>query len=353
MSYIMIGLGYILRLCSMLIGNYGFAIIIFTILIKAALLPLTVKQQRSMMKTQKLQPLLMELQQKYANDKEKLNQETMKLYQKYQINPMSGCLPMLIQLPILMMLYWVVKKPVVYIMGFGEDEVWRIISAVLEWSEGNSENLKEFLTAVIGEKGLSAYGDNLMDALNVLTENSYRNFGNYEIQIARFLETHPEVMQSHFITEAGKNFVVINYDFFGLDLSQTPNLNAFFGMFIGKANELKAQIVLLWIIPLLSGLSSYVTSKVSQAQSPQKPQTDKNGEEAPNPMKGMMTFMPIMSAWFAFTLPAAIGLYWIISNVLSLLQTVVMNKFINPGISEEQIEGEIINAKKNRKKRKK
>ena len=162
-----------------------------------------------------------------------------------------------------------------------------------------------------------------------------------------------DVMQSHWITEVGKNFTIINYDFFGLDLSQTPNLSAFFGMFFGKANELNIQIVLLWIIPLLSGLSSYVTSKVTQAQSPQKPQTDKNGEEAPNPMKGMMTFMPIMSAWFAFTLPAAIGLYWIISNVLSLLQTVVMNKVIKPGISEEQIEGEIINAKKNRKKRKK
>lgn len=353
MSYIMMGLGYILRLCSMLTGNYGFAIIIFTILIKAILLPLTVKQQRSMIKTQKLQPLLMEFQQKYANDKEKLNQETMKLYQKYQINPMSGCLPMLIQLPILMMLYWVVKKPVVYIMGFGDDEVWRIISAVLEWSEGNSENLKEFLTAVIGEKGLSTYGDNLMDALNVLTENSYKNFGTYEIQIARFLQAHPEVMQNHWITEIGKNFVAINYDFFGLDLSQTPNLSAFFGMFIGKANELNMQIVLLWIIPLLSGVSSYVTSKVTQAQSSQKPPTNKDGEEAPNPMNGMMTFMPIMSAWFAFTLPAVIGLYWIVSNVLSLLQTIVMNKIIKPGISEEQIEGEIINAKKNRKKRKK
>lgn len=351
MSYIMMGLGWILKWCSIITQNYGVAIILFTVLIKLVLLPLTVKQQRSMMRTQKLQPLLMELQQKYGNDKEKLNQETMKLYQKYQVNPMSGCLPMLIQLPILMMLYWVVKKPVVYIMGFGGDEVWRIISAVLEWSEGNPENLKIFIDAM--GLDLSKYNNDAMQALSVLTENSYKNFGMYEIQVARFLQTHPEVMASQWITDIGKNFITINYDFIGLDLSRTPNLGAFFGMFMGRVDNIDTQTVLLWIIPLLSGLSSYVTSKISQAQSGQKPQTNDNGEEAPNPMKGMMTFMPIMSAWFAFTLPAVIGLYWIISNILAMVQQVVLNKLLNSGITDEQIEGEIINAKKNRKKRKK
>lgn len=351
MSYIMSGLGWILRQCSLLTGNYGVAIIIFTIFIKAVLLPLTVKQQKSMLKTQKLQPLLMELQQKYGNDKDKLNQETMKLYQKYQINPMSGCLPMLIQLPILMMLYWVVKKPVVYIMGFGEDEVWRIINAVTEWSEGNTENLKTFLVSLGID--ISRYGDNLSDAMNVLTENSYKNFGIYEIQIARFLQTHPEIMANHWITGAGKDFVLINYDFFGLDLSKTPELGAFFGMFLGRISNLTLDTILLWIIPILSGLSSYVTSLVTQAQSSQRQQTNRSGEEAPNPMKGMMTFMPIMSAWFAFTLPAAIGLYWIISNILSLLQQVIMTRLVKSDITEEQIGGEIINVKKNRKKRKK
>ena len=114
MSYIMMGLGWILRLCSQLTGNYGVAVIIFTIIIKAVLMPLTLKQQRSMLRMQKVQPLMNDLQKKYGNDKDKLNQEMMKLYKKYDVNPASGCLPMLIQLPILMMLYWVVKKPVVY-----------------------------------------------------------------------------------------------------------------------------------------------------------------------------------------------------------------------------------------------
>ena len=266
----------------------------------------------------------------------------MKLYQKYQVNPMSGCLPMLIQLPIIIMLYGVVRKPVVYIMGFGEDEVWRIISAVVEWSEGNPERLNMFLSAVG------------VDSLNVLTDNAYRMFGNFEIQIARFLSENPVLMESKWITELGKNFALINFNFVGLDLSQTPNLGAFFNLFLGRADGLTLDIVLLWIIPLLSGLSSYVASKITQAQSPQQaPQKDEYGNEKPNTMKGMMTFMPIMSAWFAFTLPAAIGLYWVVSNIISMIQQVVLNKIIEPGITEEQIEGEIINAKKNRKKRKK
>ncbi len=342
MSYIMMGLGYILRLCETLVNNYGVALIIFTVLIKMALMPLTVKQQRSMLKTQKLQPLLMQIQEKYKNDKEKLNQETMKLYQKYQVNPMSGCLPMLIQLPIIIMLYGVVRKPVVYIMGFGEDEVWRIISAVVEWSEGSPERLDMFLSAVN------------VNSLNALTDNAYKMFGNYEIQIARFLSENPVLMESKWITELDKSFTLINFDFVGLDLSQTPNLGAFFNLFLGKAEGLSLDVVLLWIIPLLSGLSSYATSRITQAQSPQQPvQKDEYGNEKPNTMKSMQVFMPIMSAWFAFTLPAAIGLYWVVSNIISMIQQLILAKIINPGITEEQIEGEIINAKKNRKKRKK
>lgn len=341
MSYIMMGLGWILRMCSVLTGNYGVALIIFTVLIKAVLMPLTVKQQRSMLKTQKIQPLLMELQQKYGNDKEKLNQETMKLYQKYQINPMSGCLPMLIQLPIIMMLYWVVKKPVIYIMGFHGDEVWRIVSAVTEWAEGSPDKMNTFLSMV----GI--------DDMAKLTDNGYKMFGMYEIQIARFLHAYPEIMQNHWITEIGRDFKLINFGFLGMDLSQTPNLGAFLGLFVGRINGITTGTVLLWIIPVLSGLTSYLTSWLSQKQNPQQPQKDKNGEEVANPTQSMMIMMPLMSAWFAFTLPSAIGLYWIISNILAMAQQLVLAKVIDPGITAEQVEGEIVNAKKNRKKRKK
>ncbi len=342
MSYIMMALGWILKLCNSFLGNYGLALIFFTLLVKLLLLPMMIKQQRSMTMTQKLQPLLMELQQKYSHDREKLNAETMKLYQKYKVNPMSGCLPLLIQLPILIALYWVVKKPVVYMMGFGEDEVWRIISAILEWAENTPDGLNQFFSALGIEN------------MNTLTDNAYRMFGMYEIQIARFLNVHPEIMNSHWITETGKAYTLIDFNFLGLNLSQTPNMNAFFGMFLGRTSHLSLDVISLWSIPLLSGLSSYTVSKLSQKMQPaQQPKKGPNGEEAPNPMQSMMLFMPIMSAWFAFSLPAAVGLYWVVSNILQLLQQFVLTKVVKVDLTDEQIEGEIVNVKKNRKKRKK
>lgn len=335
-------LGWILNLCNTLVGNYGLAIIIFTILIKLILLPLTVKQQRSMMKTQRLQPLLNELQQKYANDKEKMQMETMKLYQKYKINPMSGCLPLLIQLPILLALYWVVRAPMTYLMGVPQEEFWRFLNAMKEWGEMNPDAIGTLLSAMN------------LDSLDKLAENGYQWFKNNEIMIASFLGSNPEILANHWITGGGVTYEAINFGFLGMDLSQTPQLNALFRLLMGSAQGLTAQIMILWIIPILSGLSSFASMKLSQAMSPQQaPQRDANGEEKPNPMKSMNLFMPFISAWFAFTLPAAIGLYWVVSNLLQMAQQVVLNKVIKIDVTEEQIEGEIVNVKKNRKKRKK
>lgn len=343
MSYIMMGLGWVLKLMYMLCSNYGVALILFTIIVKAILFPLTLKQQKSMMKTQKLQPILNELQQKYGNDKEKLNQETMKIYQKYKINPMSGCLPLLIQLPILLALYWVVRQPMVYIMGFGESEVWRAINAIEEFSATNPDAVNALLPSMN------------IEGFNVFRDANYSNFGMYEIQVARFLQDYPDVMNSPWITEMGRNILVLNFDFLGIDLSQTPDLWSIVGLITGNIPEnFGWSTVGLWLIAILSGVSAYASSKISQALQPQQqPQVDENGVEKANPMKTMMIIMPIFSAWIAFTLPAAIGFYWVLSNVIQIIQQVVITKFASVDISDEEIEGEILNAKKNRKKRKK
>ena len=342
MDFITYPLGWILKLCNMLVGNYGVAIILFTILMKTLLLPLTVKQQRSMMKTQKLQPLLNEIQQKYANDKDKLSMETMKIYQKYHVNPMSGCLPLLIQLPILMALYWVVQGPITYLMGMPREESWRIVNALKEWGESNPDAIN----ALLGEIKVSS--------IDQLAENGYAMLKRCEIQVARWMHTYPGILDNHWIVGSGKTYEVINFNFLGMDLSQTPNLGAMLSLLLGRVGGLTLNMIVLWIIPILSGLSSFASMKLSQAMQPQQaPQRDANGEEAPNPMKGMNLFMPFISAWFAFTLPAAIGLYWIVSNLLQMAQQLVLNKVIKIDVTEEQIEGEIVNVKKNRKKRKK
>ena len=332
-------LGFLLQFFHNIAGSYGMAIILFTVFIKLLLLPLNIKQHKSLSKTQKIQPYLAQLQKKYGNDKEKLNQETMKLYSKYGINPMGGCLPTVVQLPIIMALYWVIKKPITYIIGVDASEIWRIIMAFSEWAEVYIAN-----------------GGILNEALTTLT---VENFGNYEIQVAQQMFLHPEILNHEYIASAGgalPHITPISFNFFGLDLSETPNLGALLGAIFGNISGITREVMLLWIIPLLSGLTSFLTSKFSPTSTNKKPDDgviDPNKPKAPDTMKTMMYIMPLFSVWITFTLPAGVGLYWIVSNILSLAQQLVFNKYLTPKINLEPIEGEIIDVKKSRKKRKK
>ncbi len=350
MTYIMLALGFILDLFYKIIGNYGFAIILFTVFIKLALFPLDLKQRRSMAKTQKIQPLLMEVQKKYANDKEKLNQETMKLYQKYGINPASGCLPMLIQLPIIFALYWVIRKPVFYMMGVSAADIWRIAEAFNTWGAANAD--------IIADKGITlpiTYAKGMGNA---------NSFGMYEIQISQMLYDYPEILKQPTLANWDKVIEPVDFSFFGVNLAETPNLSKFFGMFIGKFSDVTAAVALLWLIPLLSGLSSWLTSKITSpapANKPKKGMVLSEAEKAEmktnttsDTMRTMTMIMPLFSAWFAFTLPAAVGLYWIVSNIIQIVNHFLVKKYMTENISDEELEGEIQNVKsrKNRKKHK-
>ena len=272
----------------------------------------------------------------------------MRLYQKFGINPMSGCLPMLVQLPIIFALYWVVRKPIAYMMGVDAAEIWRIGEAFNTWAAANVELLPDALKNLIPvtyQKGMG----------NVNT------FGNYEIQIAQMLFKYPEILKHPAILNWDTVLKPIDFSFLGMDLSAVPNLGAFGGMFIGKFSAVTKDVALLWSIPILAGLSSLASSKIASAA----PKTDKKvilseAEKAENKasatndtMRSMTTIMPLFSAWFAFTLPAAVGLYWIISNVIQILQHIFVTKYFSGDISQEDIEGEIQNVKKSRKNRKK
>ncbi|MBO4897959.1 MAG: YidC/Oxa1 family membrane protein insertase [Clostridia bacterium] len=127
-SGIATGLGHIIAFIYKYVQNYGVAIIIFTLLVRLLLLPLNIKQQRSMLRMKAINPLLQKIQTKYKDDKEKLNQETMKLYKEYNINPMAGCLPLLIQLPILLALIRVIYDPARFMFGADTSGIRDIMS---------------------------------------------------------------------------------------------------------------------------------------------------------------------------------------------------------------------------------
>ncbi len=288
MSYIYRALGFMLNIIYGTIENYGIAIILLTILIKLLVLPLTLKQQKSMTKMQRMQPKLTEVQEKYKYDKDKASQETMKLYKEYGVNPMGGCLPLLIQFPILIAFYRVIQQPVKYVLGFSAKEL---------------------------AKALKTYG---------LSETS----AGAQIVLAEKL---------------GK----LNFDFFGLDLSTTP-WDEIKLLMAGKAGAIALTAL---IIPVLACVTTYLTSKVSTAMNKKK--EDKKTEEKPQRVlspdqktgtsensaqamtQSMTYFMPLMTLWLTLTFPSAMGLYWTVSNILSLIQTVVLNGYYNEKLKVE------------------
>ena len=263
-------LSYVISPIYNFVGNYGIAVILFTVIVKILLIPLGVKQQKTTVKTKLVRPELEKIQAKYKNDKEKLNEETMKLYQKYGINPMGGCLPLLIQLPILLGLYRVIQEPITWVLRLAPSAAIEnlISSGKITLSEATQKlaSLAEDATKIAGMTDISEIINNL----------------------------GMKVTQIHIASE----FDLINFNLLGLDLSQTPNIS---------------DISLLWLIPVLATGSAFFSNWVSQKLNPMSP-------EQAQQMKTMNMMMPLMTAFFTFTLSAGIGLYWFVSTMLSVLE---------------------------------
>lgn len=194
-------LGYILSFIYDLVQNYGWAVIIFTLITKLIILPLSLKQQKSMSKMQTVRPLMEHIQTKYKDDPQRLQQETMKIYKEYGISPAGGCLPLLIQFPIIIGLYQVINRPLSFILHLPQDAVAKV---------------------------MTMYG---ADVKNV----------SAQIGVCRDMDP-AAVMQ-----ELGIAVEKLNFEFLGLDLSYNPN----FGI-----------LNWFWVIPILSAATAYLSSYV-------------------------------------------------------------------------------------------
>ena len=274
-------LGWVMWALYKVIPYYGITLLVFTVLTRVAMFPLTLKQQKSTAKMSAVQPKIAALQNKYKNDKEKLNAETMKLYQEEGYNPMSGCAPMLIQFPLLFGLIDVIYKPLYHIVRLPKDV---IAQAELIWTQVTGE-------AVRGGLSIS------------------------QLNIIRTIKEDP----TPFMT-LGEDVVAkiqaLNFTFLGMDLAQIPSLDMF--------KEIFTSFNPVIFIPILSGVSALLSSLQLTKTSSQ------NGQAANPSMKGMMYMMPVLSTWIAFSVPAGVGLYWFYSNLIALVQTKIVNKIYNP-----------------------
>lgn len=286
-------MGWIIEQIYNLVSNYGLAIILFTVIIKLILLPLNIKSQKSMKKQQKIQPVLAELQQKYANDQEKLQKEMMKLYKENNVSMTGGCLPMLIQFPILIGLYRVIQRPITYLAGI----------SIQELMEGDFANKILMLRDAMADK----IGNLATATVDMIAKNS-------QIQLSKWAE----------IVNGPSDPWAFNFNFLGLDLSNTPSTA--FGNLM-RMDFSNWSVILLLIIPILAVIASIATTKITQIQSGQ---TKNSATDATNSMaKSMNLMMPLMTAFFTLTLPAGLGIYWIISSVVQIIQQVVLNYYFD------------------------
>lgn len=263
--------GYLLNFLYNLLNNYGLAIIIFSILIKLLLLPLTIKQQKTMEKTTKMQDEMKSLQFKYKNDPEKLNKEMMDMYKRENMSPFSGCLSSIVQLLLILAVFYLVRSPLTY-----------------------------------------------MKKVDVNVINDYTSR----------LETKTSYPEVQIIKEFGNEdqTVFLNMEFLGLDLSSVPSTNF---------TDVKTLI-----IPFLYVVSSIISMKLTLNMQQKgknknlKETEDGQKEESEldmlqNTNKTMSYMMPIMAFSISLVAPLGLALYWLMSNILMILERIFLNKLMS------------------------
>ncbi len=282
--------GYVLNFINNFVGNYGLAIILFTVLIKIIMLPLSIKQQRTMKKSAKLQEQIKVLQFKYKNDPEKLNREMMDLYKKENMSPFSGCLSTIVQFILLISIFYMVRCPLTYMERIDKTQIDTYV-----------QQLKD--------NGMSV------------------NQAYSEIDIIRELD----YLKEKFPDDQTLDKINLNMNFCGLDLSKIPQQN------LGDWT--------VYIIPILYIISTFVSMRITTSM--QKKNKKKDGiiditenkdekEEEKNEMedameqsnKMMSWMMPIMSVSISLVAPLGLALYWLVNNVLMIGERLVLDKII-------------------------
>ncbi len=291
--------GYVLKFLYELVGNYGWAIILFSILVKVIMIPISLKQQKAMKKNQKMQEEMKQIQFKYKNDPEKLNQEVMAMYKREGASPFSGCLSSIVQIILLFSVFLLARQPLTYMVKMDTEVLSKIESIVTEQSEDKKNAYQEI--AVI------QYVKNLKDGESI-TEKDGISILNYKEQIN------------------------LNMDFLGIDLSQVPTQNW--------------KDIRVLIIPALYVISSFISIRISTSMSNKNKDEKKlitdgteQEEEKYNPMedanKTMAWMMPIMSVSIAAIAPLGLALYWLMNNILMIIERLVFNKISNKEEAED------------------
>lgn len=272
-------LGYVLWAAWFLVKNFGLAIIIFTIITKIVMFPFSLKQQKQMAKNARMQKKQQELREKYANNKQKLNEEMQKLYQREGMSMGGGCLTSIIPMFIMLGIFYAVAYPLTNMMHLNPESI---------------SQATNYLNTIPGfvSTASSTYSEiSLVEVFPKIADTSFIT-GLFS----------PSEIQS--ILDFSNSF-----NFFGFNMLTTPSSLGIFSWYI--------------IIPVLC----FVTSIASQVITMR---INGSTQQMQGCMKIMIYVLPLFSAWIAFSVPAAVGFYWIMSYVITLVQSIILGKFFNP-----------------------
>ena len=273
-------------------NSYGLALILFAVVVKVVLFPLSLKGKRSMIQMNMLSGQMQKLQKQYGNNRERYNLEVQKLYEKEKVNPMCGCLWSFIPLIILMVLYPIIRQPIKYMMGVADTAALTTIAEAVNWS-----------SVAVGNGWIREAAD------------TFSNTAYNQLYLASLITPDNVSAVQAAVGEAGKGIFAINFDFLNfIDLSQVPRLK-FWAVEGGFG---------LFLLPVISAVTGVVFSLVSM-----KTNAVNQSAQANNPsMKTMMIVSPLISLWIGFTMPAALCLYWVANNLLSMLQEFICGRLL-------------------------
>ncbi len=313
-------LGWLLHFIYQFIPNYFVAIFLFTLLVRIITFPLSLKSQKTQAERAKLAPRLERIQKKYSQDKQKLQQKTMELYEKENVSMTGGCLPMLVQFVVLFGIISVIYKPLTHLQNIPAAVTNTAIVTVTnpvdeEGKEIPTENKITKADAAEGSyyrelrmlKVLDANKDEVIAAIDAMDADARNNISGAE---------YYEQMQT----------IRKNFDFFGQTMLDNP----------WNSEKGFKGISILWLIPLISGLTALASSLISMRFMKVSGGQDQPGQGCSNVM--MMVLMPAFSLFITFTVPGGVGIYWICSNIIAVIQTIVLNMIYNPAKIRAQAE---------------
>lgn len=311
MEIVNVPLGWILYLIHWLLGNYGWSILVFAVLAKFMMLPSAIKTHKNQIRMREIQPKEKRIREKYHNDTKnpKLQQELQDLYTKEGYSPMAGCLPTLLQFPLIFGLWNVVRQPLTYICDI-PNSLYSTTEKLLSAGDRTVSSIHTLIDKIgnLSHSDTDAHMTEVEHWVLPGRDEIQSTLELNEIYIADAVNQNASSIDG--LTETLGGRTMIDTEFLGINLGESASNHGLMSWFI--------------LIPIIAALSSFLVSfismKVNQVNSEANP-TSKS-------MNTMMYIMPLLSLWIGYTMNIGVALYWVATNILSLVQTILLPRFL-------------------------